>query len=58
MDINKIFQEHIAKAKKYIKLQDEGVSQMEAAYKVFGTKAGDELVRLHQHEIIIKTNNN
>lgn len=48
-----LFQQQIEKAKQYIKLQDEGLSKMESAYRVFGTKIGDEMVRLWQHEVIL-----
>jgi len=48
-----IFQEP-EKAKKYIQLQNQGMSQMEATYKVWGTEIGDSMVLLRQHEIIIE----
>ncbi len=48
-----IFELDAEKAKKYIQLQNKGMSQMEATYRVFGNKIGDEMVRLHQHEIIL-----
>ena len=48
-----VFQQSIEKAKKYIKLQNQGFSKMEAVYRVWGNKIGDEMVKLWQHEIII-----
>ena len=43
------------KAKRYVTLQNEGMSKMEAAYIVFGPTIGDELVKLCQHELIFET---
>ena len=48
-----IFQEP-EKAKMYIQLQDQGMSKMQATYIAFGTKIGDEMVRMRQHEIILE----
>ena len=52
-NITKNFQD-TAKAQRYIKLQNEGVPQIQATYMVFGTELGDEMLRLHQHEIIME----
>ena len=43
----------VDKARKYVQLQNQGVSKMEATYRVFGNKIGDEMVKLWQHEIIL-----
>ena len=58
MDIHSFFQEQINKSKQYIKLQDQGLSQMEATYKVFGVEIGDEMLKLKQSEIILKPTTN
>jgi len=57
MNITEVMREQIEKAKHFVKLQDE-MSNIEAAYIVFGNEVGDEMIRLHQHEIIINTNPN
>lgn len=49
-----IFQLDVEKSKRYVQLQNQGMSQMEATYRVFGSKIGDEMVRLHQHELILE----
>ena len=54
LNIKNIFQD-MRKAKKYVQLQNEGISKMEAAYIVWGSKIGDELVKLCQHELIFET---
>lgn len=51
MDIKKLFEEHIVKAKKYVQLQSQGIPQIQAAYEVFGNEIGDEMTRLYQKEI-------
>lgn len=58
MDLTKLFQDQISKSKRYVALQDNGMPQIEATYKVFGHEVGDEMVKLYQSEMIIKTNNN
>lgn len=58
INITDIFREHTQKAKRYVQLQNEGVSQIEATYRIFGNKIGDEMVRLKQHEIIVEVFNN
>lgn len=50
MNLHKLFEDQIAKSKKYVQLQSEGMSQMEATYKVFGAEVGDGMVRLKQAE--------
>lgn len=53
LNIQEIFHD-MRKAKRYVELQNEGISKMESAYKVFGPKIGDELVKLCQHELIFE----
>lgn len=57
MNIKEELEKHIAQSKRYVKLQDEGATSLEAAYKVFGNEVGDALVLLKQSEIQIKINN-
>ena len=54
LNIKDIFSD-MNKARRYVQLQNEGLSKMEAAYRVWGTKIGDELVKLCQHELIFET---
>lgn len=58
MDLKKIFEQHIEMSKRYVKLQDEGISRIEAAYKVFGTEVGDAVLKIKQREIIKSIINN
>lgn len=53
MTLSQIFQQHIEKAKRYIELQNKGMGQVEAAYRVYGVEVGDQFVKMRQHEIII-----
>lgn len=53
LNIKQVFEE-ISKAKRYVQLQNNGVSQMEATYMVFGNIVGDEMVRMRQHELIFE----
>lgn len=49
-----IFQMDATKAKEYIRLQNEGVPQLEATYKIFGNTVGDEMLKMKQHELIFE----
>ena len=58
MDLHDFFKEQVDKSKRYVQLQDKGLSQIEAAYAVFGTETGDAILKLRQHEIVTPQNPN
>ncbi len=57
MGLHKLFEDQIEKSKKYVKLQAEGVSQIDATYKAFGVETGDAMVSLLQDQTIARDEN-
>ena len=57
MNPQNLLQENFNQQKKYVELIIKGEEMTTAAYKCFGNETGDEIVKMKQGEIIIKSNN-